>query len=221
MDFSANKGLIVPAVTGQNMVIPDLTFAPADLDLFLDAPSWMRPSGVAMVVEVTSSLPDHDRNAKRRAYAAARIPLYLLVGRDDKTVTLFSRPARHLLGAGNPPDAEWCLPVGVTGHKCDLAFLPGHTVGGGDGQVAVRAVHDGRRAEVRAKRARVHREQRAHGSHPVEELAGARGRRCHRQAPSSLAVVVCSPVPAHPRRPGPGVAVLPANRQASADSLCA
>lgn len=94
MDFSANKGLIVPAIAGQNMVIPDLTFAPADLDLFLDAPSWMRPSGVAMVVEVTSSLPEHDRNAKRRAYAAARIPLYLLVGRDDKTVTLFSHPAR-------------------------------------------------------------------------------------------------------------------------------
>jgi hypothetical protein len=94
MHISGNKGLIIPAVAGQNMVIPDLTFAPADLDLFLDAPSWMRPSGVAMVVEVTSSMPEHDRNAKRRAYAAARIPLYLLVGRDDKTVTLFSGPAR-------------------------------------------------------------------------------------------------------------------------------
>lgn len=94
MDFSGNKGLVVPAVAGQNMVIPDLTFAAADLDLFLDAPSWMRPSGVAMVVEVTSSLPERDRNAKRRSYAAARIPLYLLVGRDDKTVTLFSGPVR-------------------------------------------------------------------------------------------------------------------------------
>jgi Uma2 family endonuclease len=94
MHVSANKGLIVPAVAGQNMVIPDLTFAPSDLGLFLDAPSWMRPSGVAMVAEVTWSLPEHDRIAKRRSYAAARIPLYLLVGRDDKTVTLFSGPVR-------------------------------------------------------------------------------------------------------------------------------
>jgi Uma2 family endonuclease len=94
MHVSGHKGLIVPAVAGQNMVIPDLTFAPKELDLFLDAPSWMRPSGVAMVVEVTSSVPDHDRNAKRRSYAAARIPLYLLVGRDEKTVSLFSGPVR-------------------------------------------------------------------------------------------------------------------------------
>lgn len=94
MDISGHKGLIVPAVAGQNMVIPDLTIAPADVDLFLGAPPWMRPSGVAMVVEVTSSLPEHDRNHKRRAYTAAPIPLYLLVDRDDKTVTLFSTPAR-------------------------------------------------------------------------------------------------------------------------------
>lgn len=94
MDFSGNKGLVVPAITGQSMVIPDLTFAPEELDLFLDAPSWMRPSGVEMVVEVTSSLPEHDRNAKRRSYAAARIPLYLLIGRDEKTVTLYSGPTR-------------------------------------------------------------------------------------------------------------------------------
>jgi hypothetical protein len=45
-------------------VIPDLTIAPAELSLFADAPSWMRPSGVAMVAEVT------------------------------KTVTLFSGPSR-------------------------------------------------------------------------------------------------------------------------------
>lgn len=47
-----------------------------------------------MVVEVTSSLAERDRYAKRRSCAAARIPIYLLVGRDDKTVTLFSGPAR-------------------------------------------------------------------------------------------------------------------------------
>jgi len=94
MDVSGNKGLIVPNVEGHSRVIPDLTIAPEELSLFVDAPSWMRPSGVEMVVEVTSTLVDVDRNSKRRSYAAARIPLYLLIGRDDKTVTLFSGPAR-------------------------------------------------------------------------------------------------------------------------------
>jgi Uma2 family endonuclease len=95
MDVSGHKGLIVPSIVeGQNHVIPDLTIAPAELSLFVDAPSWMRPSGVVMVVEVTSTLADHDRNPKRRSYAAARIPLYLPVGQDDKTVTLFSGPSR-------------------------------------------------------------------------------------------------------------------------------
>jgi Uma2 family endonuclease len=95
MDFSANKGLNIPAVAGQNMVIPGLTFAPDDLDLFLDAPSWMPPAGVAMVVEVTSSMPERDRDAKRRAYAAARIPLYLLVDREQKRTVLYSAPVRR------------------------------------------------------------------------------------------------------------------------------
>jgi Uma2 family endonuclease len=94
MDFSGQKGLIVSTVEGEGRVIPDMTFAPAKLDLFLDAPTWMPASGVAMVVEVTSASPDHDRNAKRRAYAAARIPLYLLIDRQRREVTLFGDPAR-------------------------------------------------------------------------------------------------------------------------------
>jgi len=94
MDFSGQKGLIVPAVEGEGRVIPDMTFAPAKLDLFLDAPTWMPASGVAMVVEVTSSSPDHDRNAKRRAYAAAGIPLYLLIDRQRREVALFGEPVR-------------------------------------------------------------------------------------------------------------------------------
>jgi Uma2 family endonuclease len=88
MDFSGQKGLIVPVVEGQGRVIPDITFAPAQLDLLLDAPTWMPAAGVAMVAEITSSSPDHDRNAKRRAYAAAQIPLYLLVDRQRHEVTL-------------------------------------------------------------------------------------------------------------------------------------
>jgi Uma2 family endonuclease len=94
MHFSGQKGLIVPSVEGQGRVIPDMTFAPAKLDLFLDAPSWMPTSGVAMVVEVTSSSPDHDRHGKRRTYAAAQIPLYLLIDRQRREVTLFGDPVR-------------------------------------------------------------------------------------------------------------------------------
>jgi Uma2 family endonuclease len=46
-----------------------------------------------LVLEVTSSRPDVDRDAKRRAYAAAGIPLYLLVDRQREHVTLFQHPA--------------------------------------------------------------------------------------------------------------------------------
>jgi Uma2 family endonuclease len=94
MDFSGNKGLTVPSDGQEDLghVIPDVIFAPASLDLFRDAPSWMRPDGVEMVVEVTSSRPETDRGAKRWAYAAAGIPLYLLVDRGAKQVTLLTNP---------------------------------------------------------------------------------------------------------------------------------
>ena len=53
----------------------------------------MPPDGIELVLEVTSSRPDLDRHAKRRAYAGAGIPLYLLVDRQHRRVTLFSHPA--------------------------------------------------------------------------------------------------------------------------------
>lgn len=94
MDVAGHKGVIVPASTGRSHVIPDLTFARRELNLFRGAPSWMSPDGVAMVVEVTSSSPDHDRTGKRHGYAAAKIPLYLLVDRQEGRATLFSDPVR-------------------------------------------------------------------------------------------------------------------------------
>jgi Uma2 family endonuclease len=95
MDVAGHKGLIVPAAVGQSHLIPDLTFALRELNLFRGAPSWMSPGGVAMVVEVTSSSPDHDRNGKRHGCAAAKIPLYLLVDRQQGHATLFSDPVRN------------------------------------------------------------------------------------------------------------------------------
>jgi Uma2 family endonuclease len=92
MDVAGHKGLTVPAAAGKSHVIPDLTFALRELNLFRGAPPWMPPGGVAMVAEVTSSSPDHDRLGKRRGYAAAKIPLYLLVDRQQGQATLFSDP---------------------------------------------------------------------------------------------------------------------------------
>lgn len=94
MQFSGNKGLKLRSGGGcpKNHAIPDGTFAPLELRLFRGTESWMAPEGVALVVEVTSTKPQADREAKRRCYARGGIPLYLLIDRDDSSVTLFSDP---------------------------------------------------------------------------------------------------------------------------------
>ncbi len=94
MDFSGNRGLRLRrnGMCPKNHVIPDAVFAPAEMALFAGDESWMEPDGVAMVVEVTSSNPDRDRTVKRRCYAQAGIPLYLLVDQSARTVTLFGDP---------------------------------------------------------------------------------------------------------------------------------
>jgi Uma2 family endonuclease len=94
MDFAPQKGLIVPSggIAKGGRVIPDGTFAPAEARLFRGASSWMPSDGVTMVLEVTSSRPDLDREAKRLAYAGADIPMFLLVDRQRERVTLFSGP---------------------------------------------------------------------------------------------------------------------------------
>lgn len=109
MDISGTRGLIVPSggIADAGRVIPDGTYAPLELDLFQSDDSYMPPAGVAMVLEVTSSRPDKDREDKRRAYAQAGIPLYLLVDRDAKEVRLFADPAgRDYRRATNAPFGE-------------------------------------------------------------------------------------------------------------------
>ncbi|WP_424636307.1 Uma2 family endonuclease [Embleya sp. AB8] len=94
MEFSGGKGLEVVSrgALQSNHVIPDGTFIPLELDLFLDAGTWMPCDAVALVLEVTSHRADIDREAKRRAYAASGIPLYLLVDRERGSWALFSAP---------------------------------------------------------------------------------------------------------------------------------
>ncbi|MGI5370358.1 Uma2 family endonuclease [Streptomyces sp. A244] len=94
MDFSGNKGLKMRSggFCPKNHLVPDVTFAPVERDVFGGVGSWMPCDGVAMVMEVTSTKPQADREAKRRCYARAGIPLYLLVDRDTAQVTVFSEP---------------------------------------------------------------------------------------------------------------------------------
>ncbi|MBO0651958.1 Uma2 family endonuclease [Streptomyces triculaminicus] len=56
---------------------------------------WSDPDGLLMVVEVTSHDTDtnrRDRIEKRDGYAAADIPVYLLIDREHGTVTVYSEP---------------------------------------------------------------------------------------------------------------------------------
>lgn len=94
MQFSGNKGLKLRSGGGcpKNHAVPDGIFAPLDLRLFRGAAPWMPCEGIALVVEVTSTKPQADREAKRRCYARGGIPLYLLIDRDAGSVTLFSDP---------------------------------------------------------------------------------------------------------------------------------
>lgn len=92
MTFSGHKGLLLDrgGLCPKNHLIPDGVFAP--VGAFRGEPSWMPRDNVAMVVEVTSSKPDNDRKVKRYCYARGGVPLYLLIDREERTVTLFSEP---------------------------------------------------------------------------------------------------------------------------------
>ena len=58
---------------------------------------WSEPEGMLMAIEVTTRDPDVDRclrGVKRDGYAAADIPVYLLVDRDECTLVVYSEPRR-------------------------------------------------------------------------------------------------------------------------------
>ncbi|WP_017581494.1 Uma2 family endonuclease [Nocardiopsis valliformis] len=89
-------------VTGQGLKLdtyrrgrarPDGILAP--VDHFAGQGEWADPAGVLVVVEVTSWDSDtnaRDRVEKAHAYAACDISVYLLVDRDDDSVTVHSEP---------------------------------------------------------------------------------------------------------------------------------
>ncbi|QMU72388.1 Uma2 family endonuclease [Streptacidiphilus sp. P02-A3a] len=86
LEIAGTKGLIVP----DGRFIPDATYVWEAV--LSDQGSWSKPDGVLMVLEVTSRDPQRDGEGKRRGYAAAGVPLYLLADRQRELVILHSDP---------------------------------------------------------------------------------------------------------------------------------
>ncbi|WP_260859788.1 Uma2 family endonuclease [Streptomyces cupreus] len=93
-------------------VRPDGVLAPARH--FVGHGEWSDAAGVLMAVEVTAGDRDtdwHTRVEKHRGYAAAGIPVHLLIDRDDCSVVVFNQPEdgryRHeeKLPFGAPPSS--------------------------------------------------------------------------------------------------------------------
>ncbi|WP_030671221.1 Uma2 family endonuclease [Streptomyces rimosus] len=76
-----------------NWYVPDLAVVPAAVARNAGA---LLPAQTLLVAEVTSkSHAETDRAIKRRRYAEYGAPLYLLVDRQQRDVTLFASPARR------------------------------------------------------------------------------------------------------------------------------
>src|SRR5882672_2783979 len=70
--ISGSRGIATPF----GLYIPDMTVA--EPGAFEGEPSWGTTAGILLLAEITSSNRGTDREEKRRGYAAAGIPLYLL-----------------------------------------------------------------------------------------------------------------------------------------------
>lgn len=92
LDRFTGLGLLIPEASVTGKVIPDLVVAPKGV--FPPHTEYNDPGPVLLVGEVTSrSTSDQDRGGKLRGYAAAGIPLYLLVDRTAGVVQVYSEPA--------------------------------------------------------------------------------------------------------------------------------
>lgn len=108
---SGNLGVLTPL----GRFIPDMTVVALDYWERDSDEGWQPADGIAMVVEITSTNPSNDRDAKRRGYARAGVPLYLLIDRQRKESVLFSEPekadyaarARRALGEPIPLPAPF------------------------------------------------------------------------------------------------------------------
>ncbi|WP_405162504.1 Uma2 family endonuclease [Nocardia sp. NBC_01499] len=90
--FSA-VGVCIPAYRESRARVDG---AVAQRGYFRGQPSWSDPTGVLMIMEITSGRErdaDVDRIEKRDAYAQAEIPTYLLVDRHRGEVLIYWEPA--------------------------------------------------------------------------------------------------------------------------------
>ncbi len=118
LNLYRERGLRIDAYR-QGRVRPDGALAP--VGHFAGAGEWADPDGVLMTVEITSYDSDTDRRDRREkpaAYAAAGIPVYLLIDRDAATVTVHSGPEHgHYRDTHTVPFGEEVAlpePVGFT-----------------------------------------------------------------------------------------------------------
>lgn len=114
------QGLKVDAYR-QGRARPDGALAPEDH--FAGQGEWATPEGVLMVVEITSHDRDTDRRDRRdklAAYAAAELPVYLLVDREAGRVSVYSDPANGTYRLRQSHDygevVELPAPVGISLH---------------------------------------------------------------------------------------------------------
>lgn len=92
-DLHIGQGLVVASYR-KGRAIPDGVLAPV-AHFARTAGEWADPDGVLMAVEITSHDYDtnqRDRVEKPRAYAESAIPVYLLIDRDSREVTVYSEP---------------------------------------------------------------------------------------------------------------------------------
>ncbi|OEU95771.1 Uma2 family endonuclease [Streptomyces oceani] len=109
---------------------PDGTVAPRRF--FAGHGEWSDAAGVLMTVEVTSYDADtneRDRRQKRDGYAAAGIPVYLLIDRDSCMVSVHSAPRDgvygRLVSASYGAAVEIPDPIGITLDTEELKELSG------------------------------------------------------------------------------------------------
>ncbi|MFM9456897.1 Uma2 family endonuclease [Streptomyces europaeiscabiei] len=116
LDLAPERGVKAEAYR-KGRAVTDGFLAP--VDHFVEDGNWSNPDGTLMAVEITS----HDRDTDQRdridkpvGYAAADIPVYLLIDRDDNTLKVFSEPkdGRYQQTASYPWGATVELPGPVS-----------------------------------------------------------------------------------------------------------
>ncbi|MER5793396.1 Uma2 family endonuclease [Streptomyces sp. NPDC001980] len=90
-DVLQNVGLWLP--TGaEDYAIPDLVIVDADIDDHLVENNCYAPACFRLVLEVTSSYRTTDLLIKVSAYAAATIPVYVIVDREQRRLHVLTAP---------------------------------------------------------------------------------------------------------------------------------